>query len=318
LPYLLGIDAGSETTRTVVCRRLPETGGWGPPEPVVTDSPPAVPGLLRRCGDRVPVYHEELLVTPEALVVEQVRRAADTVWERSAEGPERFAVAYPTGWGPGRVGLLRAAFDAVGMSNVVLITRARAVVERHQALGRPLPPGRPILVCRIGRTGTEVTLAVPYEPGRLELLGTAEVDDLGGDDLAGAGPAAGRAAAAALLDLVRSTLRASGAGPDDLSAVLPAGGGAAHPLVTEVLAEAIAAPVIREDDPWLTVARGAALSLRAPGEVRAPDENPVASILVLPTEMLPITGTRLVAAEPGEIPPRPPLQVTTPWTGGRA
>src|SRR5262245_26363581 len=98
--------------------------GWGPPEPVVADSRPAVPGLFRRCGDDVPVYCDNLFITPQALVVEQARRAADLVWEREGEGPDGIAVAYPTAWGPSRVGLLRAAFDDAGMSNVVLITRA--------------------------------------------------------------------------------------------------------------------------------------------------------------------------------------------------
>src|SRR5690242_13478039 len=109
LPYLLGVDIGSGTARTAICRRAPELAGWCPPEPVVTDSPPAVPGLFRRCGDDVPVYSDDLFITPQALVVEQARRAADTVWERQGEAPERVAVAVPTSWGPSRVGLLRAA-----------------------------------------------------------------------------------------------------------------------------------------------------------------------------------------------------------------
>jgi len=319
LPYLLGVDIGSGTARTAICRRAPELAGWGPPETVVTDSPPAVPGLFRRCGDDVPVYWDKLFITPQALVVEQARKAADTVWERAGEGPERVAVACPTSWGPSRVGLLRAAFDDAGMNNVVLVTRARAVVERHQATGRPVAPGRPVVVCRIGRAGTEVALVIPFEPGRLELLGAAEADDLGGDDLAESAPDATRPVLEAILDLIRRTARGCGVALDDLAAVLPAGGGAAHPLVVEALAGAIPAPVIREDDPWLTVARGAALSLRAPGEVPRPSSpaGPVASMLVLPTELMPITDSRLGlgATEPGEIPPRPPLQVTAPIVG---
>ena len=330
MPYLLGVDIGSGTARTAICRRAPELAGWCPPEPVVTDSPPAVPGLFRRCGDDVPVYSDDLFITPQALVVEQARRAADTVWERQGEAPERVAVAVPTSWGPSRVGLLRAAFDDAAMSGVVLVTRARAVVERHQATGRPVTPGRPVAVCRIGRASTEVALVIPYEPGRVELLGAAEADDLGGDDLAEAKPADARAVMAAVLDLLRRTARACGVELDDLAAVLPAGGGALHPLVGEALAESIAAPVIREDDPRLTVARGAALSMRAPGEVprpvphtgpvagEPPADDPVASLLVLPTELMPITTTRLTGtSDPGEIPPRPPLQVPAPQVGRR-
>jgi molecular chaperone DnaK (HSP70) len=324
LPYLLGVDVGSGAAWTAICRRAPEPAGWGPAEPVATDAPPAVPGLFRRCGDDVPVFYEDLFITPQALVVEQARKAADTVWQQRGEGPERISVACPTSWGPGRVGVLRAAFDDAGMGNVVLITRAHAVIERHQVTGRPVPAGRPVVVCRIGRVSTEVTFAVPYEPGRIEVLGVAATDELGGDDLV----ASPRSATAALLDLVHRTARAAGADLDDLAAVLPAGGGAAHPVVPEALAGAFTAPVVRDADPWLTVARGAALALRPPG--RSPRRpEPVAEVLVMPTELLPVTDTRLRIAEPGpgiaepavrvidpgEIPARPPLQLAAPSVG---
>ncbi|MEV6304110.1 hypothetical protein AB0M02_32225 [Actinoplanes sp. NPDC051861] len=311
MPYLLGVDVGSGSAWTAICRRAPEPAGWGPAEAVATDAPPAVPGLFRRCGDDVPVYYDDLFITPQALVVEQARKAADTVWERQGEGPERIAVACPTAWGPGRLGPLRAAFNDAGMSNVVLITRAQAVVERLHATGRPVPPGRPLLVCRIGRASTEITFAVPYEPGRLEVLGVAETCELGGDDVA----AGARDATAALLDLIRRTARDCGAALGELAAVLPAGGGAARPAVFEALAGAIAAPVIRDDDPWHTVARGAALSLRPPVQSSRMLPEPVAEVLVKPTELLPVTGTRLRLPEPGEMPARPPLTVAAPEIG---
>ncbi|HEX5202560.1 hypothetical protein ACFQS1_03315 [Paractinoplanes rhizophilus] len=320
MPYLLGLDVGSAATWAAICRRAPGSAGWGPPSPVATDSPPAVPGLFRRCGDDVPVYCDNLLITPQALVVEQARAAGDQIWAREGAGPDGIAVAHPSTWGPGRVGLLRAAFDDAGMSNVVLVSRAGAVVERHLAAGRPVASGRPVAVCRIGRASVEVALLVPYGPGRLEVLGAAGVDELGGDDLA---DGEARAVLAAILDLVRRTARACRAELDDLAAVLVAGGGSAHPLVVPSLAEAVAAPVIREDDPWLTVARGTVLALRSPvpPAATAPPEasSPLADVLVLPTELLPITDSRLGVSElgPGEMPPRPPVQVAAPGVGAK-
>ncbi|WP_433363533.1 hypothetical protein ACQPZX_32315 [Actinoplanes sp. CA-142083] len=326
MSYLLGLDVGSAATWAAICRRAPGPAGWGPPSPVATDSPPAVPGLFRRCGDYVPVYHDNLLITPQALVVEQARAAGDQVWAREGSGPEGIAVAYPSTWGPGRVGLLRAAFDDAGMSNVVLVSRACAVVEGHLAAGRPVASGRPVAVCRIGRASVEVTLLIPYGPGRLEVLGSAIVDEFGGDDLA---EGEARAVLAAILDLVRRTARACRAGLDDLAAVLVAGGGAAHPLVVPSLAEALTAPVIREDHPWLTVARGTALALRSPVAIPLASpvafplaeqaSSPLADVLVLPTELLPITDSRLGVSElgPGEMPPRPPIQVSAPKVGGK-
>jgi len=310
LPYLLGLDVGCATTWAAICRRAPGPDGWGPPEPVATDSPPAVPGLLRRCGDDVPVYCDNLLITPQALVVEQARAAADQIWASEGEGPERVAVAHPSGWGPARAGRLRAAFADAGMSDVVLVGRAAAVVRRAAA-GRPPVAGRPVLVCRIGRASVEVALLVPHEPGRLEVLGVSSSDDFGGDDLA----ESGAPVMAAVLDLVRRAARACRVGLGELAAVLPAGGGAAHPLVTPALADAIPAPVIREDDPWLTVARGTALSLRP----SAPPVPAAAEAFVLPTELLPITDSRLGLSElgPGEMPPRPPVQLAAPLVGDR-
>jgi molecular chaperone DnaK (HSP70) len=310
VPYLLGVDIGSGSARTAVCRRTSDPLGWGPPEPVQSDVPPAVSGLFRRCGDDVPVYTDELFVTPQALLVEQARGAADAVWAREQEGPERFALAYPTTWGPGRLGPLRAALDEAGMSDVVLMTRARAVIERHRATGRHPDEGRPVAVCRIGGLGTEVARVVPGRPGRLELLAAAEDSEVGGDDLAEGGPAEGRAVMAVVLDMLRRTARACGIDLADLAAVLLAGGGTTRPIVTEVLAEAVAAPVLRDDDPRHTVACGAAASLRpSPGTAPSAAVEP----LVLPTDLMPVvTGAADTATGPGAPPPRPPLHVDGP------
>jgi hypothetical protein len=316
VPYLLGIDIGSGSTRTALCRRTPGVSGWGPPEPVRPDVPVTGGGPLGLFGDTVPVLSGDRLTPPHVIVAELARRAADAVWEHEGEGPARVAVAHPTGWGPGRTALLRAALDDAGMGGVALVTRARAVVERHRAGGRPITPGRVLAVCRIGRAGIEIALAVPHEPGRLELLGSAEFGEAGGDDLAEAGPADARAILTAAADLLRCTALACGVEPAVLAAVLTAGGGAAHPLVAEVLGGAVPAPVLSDDDPRLTVAAGAALAVR-------PLDAP-SGALTFATESVPEMAPALagpavygsaLSEGPGEMPPRPPLLVAAPAVG---
>jgi hypothetical protein len=313
VPYLLGVDIGSGSARTALCRRSSELAGWGPPEPAPSDALPAVSGLFRRCGDEVPVFTEELFVTPPALLVEQARAAADAVWVREEEGPERIALAYPTTWGPGRIGLLRSALDDVGMSNAVLVTRARAVVERHRATGRQPAEGRVVAVCRIGRLGTEVSLVIPRAPGRLEVLVSVEDGEVGGDDLAEGGPAECRAVMAAVQDLFRRTAHAGDVALDDLAAVLLAGGGTSRPIVAEALAELIPAPVLRDDDPRHTVACGVAVSLRPSVEQPPAGVVPIFPPPPVPTDLVPATtGPDDFTAGVGAPPPRPSLHLAGP------
>jgi hypothetical protein len=352
VPYLLGVDIGSGSARAAVCRRVTGTSGWGPPEPVPSVVvPAAVSGLFRRCGDDVPVFTDELFITPQALLVEQARgvvdqlaggvvdqlahgvvdqlalgavdqRARGVVGRRGhgagdgpahePEAPDRVALAYPTTWGAGRVRVLRAALDDAGMSGVVLVTRARAVVERHLATGRHAPVGQIVAVCRVGRLDTEVSLFCPGEGGRLELLAALEDAEVGGDDLADGSPTECRAVLGAILDLFRRSARSGGVTLGDLAAVLLAGGGVTRTLVAETLAEAIAAPVLRETDPRHAVACGAAVSLRPPAEAPATGPVPAVEPPILPTDLLPVLSDPVGAAGPGAVPPRPPLHVSGP------
>jgi molecular chaperone DnaK (HSP70) len=319
VPYLLGIDIGSSTTKAAVRRFAgrPESPAWGPARPVPLDArsrtvssalvltsagviapmdagddgvTEPVRGFVRRVGDHTPLLLGENYYPAPELVAAMARWVVDVLWIREEELPERIAIAYPTGWGPARLGLLRAALDEVGLDGAVLVTRARAVTESHQVGGRLPAAGGALGVCRIGGSSVEVSAVLAREPGRLELLGTAELDEIGGWELAGAAPAEARAMLQAIVDFALRTVRGCGTTPGDLGAIMIAGGAAAvSPVVQEMFASAVGVPVVRDDDPQLTVACGAALAAgpRPPGgqprstavarRPPAPDLSPVAA-----------------------------------------
>jgi len=354
VPYLLGIDIGANATKAAVCRRTggrddhgrrPAMPGadrpvWGPAQPVplgvtartvesalalaptgalVATAGPggggdSVRGFLRQVGDDIPVRLGEDCYPPHVLVAAMARWVVDTVCRLEEEAPERVAVAHPTGWGRGRLSLLRAALDEAGLGGAALVTRARAVAENHLAAGRLPATGGVLAVYRLGASSTEVSLVVAREPGRWELLGSAECDEIGGLELQDAPPAEARALLQATVDLALRTVRGCGLTPADLAAVLIAGGGAAGPLVAEVLAAAIDVRVVRDDDPQLSVACGAALAAR-PQQPRQPGAELVLRPPVRADPALPDATTATwpeigeVERRPAERPPRPPVRV---------
>jgi len=314
VPHLLGIEIGSGSTRAAVRRRRADQQAWGPAEPVAGG--PAAGPLLGLVGDEVPVPAAGGLAAPHVLVAGLAREVVDADWDAEQELPERVAVAYPSGWGQGRVGLLRAALTDAGCGEVALVARACAAVERYRAAGRLPDPERPVAVYRLGGGGFEVSLVIPHTPGRMELLGSAGTDEVGGDDLAGAEQATARAVVAATVDLLGATVRSCGLAPSDVAAVLTAGGGTGYPVVAEVLAAAVDAPVLRDGDARLTVACGTVLSIHPPGPPRAlvAAAAPAAGPLETPTVMV---STHDVAAAVGAMPARPPLHVSAPRLGGR-
>lgn len=316
MPYVLGIDIGAGTTKAAVSRRADGTGpGWGPAQPVTLGArsrtvgsalamtpegdvvpadllrPPAdgVGGYLHRVGDSLPMLFGGDYFPAHGLVAAMTRWVVDRVWQQLDEPPERIALAYPSGWGNGRLHLLHSALGEADLAQTALVTRARAVVESHQAAGRVPPAGGLLLAYRIGGSTCEVTLAAPHGPGRLELLGSAELDEISGFDLDDAAPADARAVIQSTVDLALHTVRSCGAAPSDLSAVLIAGGsGAVYPYVSDLLSAAFPVPILRDPDPAMTVAAGAALAVRP--QIRRPAPPP---------------GTRPVAADPPALPEMP-------------
>jgi hypothetical protein len=355
VPYVLGIDIGAGATRAAVCRRADGAGaGWGPAQPVTlglrsrmvssglvmtpegdvvpgdygrTPALSSVGGYLHRVGDSLPMLFGGDYFPAHGLVAAMARWVVDRVWQQLGEPPERIALAYPSAWGNGRLHLVRSALAEADLAQTALVTRARAVVESHQAAGRAPAAGGMLLAYRIGGSTCEVSVVVSHGPGRLELLGCAESAEVGGFDLRDATPAGARAVIQPTVDLALHTIGSCGATRGDLVAVLIAGGSDdVYPHVSDLLSAAFPVPVLREPDPLMTVAAGAALAVRplvrrpapppaapaaiAPGRPgpAAPDRAPV------PTTSWPeIAGDRRAPDRPS----RPPVAVAAVRADGR-
>jgi hypothetical protein len=347
VPYVLGIDLGASTTKAAICRRTggPDFGGvaWEPPQSatlgirarivasalVLTptgaviaseaghDPGDAVGGYLRWVGDDIPMLFGTDYFPAHGMVAAMARWVVDRVWQQFDEPPERVALAYPTGWGPGRLELVHAALEEAELVGTVLVTRARAVVESFQAAGRVPSTRGMLLVYRLGGSSVEVSVVVPHGPGRLELLGSAELDEVSGFELDGLPAEEARAALLPTVDLAAHIVRSCGGDPADLSAVLIGGGsGNVHPVVSEMLSAAFPVPVLRDQDPQMTVAAGAALAGRpqvhaVPPTAAGPVPRPTTDVVRAAAEPEPWPEIDRGGRATPDRPPRPPVQVTT-------
>ncbi|GIE77424.1 molecular chaperone DnaK [Actinoplanes philippinensis] len=326
MSYVLGIDIGVGTVKAAVCRRATDPGGpaWGPAQPIslgarspvvasalrMTADGAVVPaeagqfpadavgGYLHRIGDPLPMYFGGGYFPAHGLTAAMARWVVDRVWEIMGEPPARVAVAHPSGWGAGRLGLLQAGLAEADLMGCVLVTRARAVVECHQAAGRAPAAGGLLGVYRLGGSTAEISLVAPQQPGRMELLASAELSDVGGFEVDGLSPADARALLRPTIDLAAALVRSRGYGTEDLSAVLIAGvDGAVCTYVSDLLTGVFPAPVVRDPQPRMTVAIGAALAGRPP----VPPHDPA---VAGPTDAFAV----LPAVSPPQIaPPRPPM-----------
>ncbi|MEU4163101.1 hypothetical protein [Actinoplanes sp. NPDC026670] len=330
MSYVLGIDIGDGTVKAAVCRLAapgePGGPGWGPAQPISLGArspvvasalrmtadgsvvpaemgqfpPDAVGGYLHRVGDPLPMYFAGGYFPAHGLTAAMARWVVDRVWEIMGEPPIRVAVAHPSGWGAGRLGLLQAGLAEADLMGSVLVTRARAVVECHQAAGRA-PTGSGLLgVYRLGGSTAEIALVAPQQPGRMELLASAELSDVGGFEVDGLTPADARALIRPTVDLAAALVRSRGFGTDELSAILIAGvDGAVCTVVSDLLSAVFPAPVVRDPQPRMTVAIGAALAGRPavpPNDLAV--AGPTDAFAVLPA-----------ASPPYLAPPRPPVNL---------
>jgi hypothetical protein len=353
VPYLLGIDIGESAVTAAVCRRAnrPAHGrapqiadaGWGPAQPVTLGATgAAVPcallrssggglvaadgvrgagaatGFLHRVGDDVPVRLASRWFPAQALVAGMAAWVSGRLWQMQGHAPEQIALAHPTGWGPYRLGLLRAALAEAGVAEPALVPRAGAVVTAFQADGRLPAGGHVLVVFRLGVTGLEISLIGVHPSGQHELVTTVSCPDVAGSDVDAAAPADRRRLLQAGVDLAARTVTACGIPAADLGAVLLAGAGAARPEPADLLAAAFGVPVLRDADPRLTVACGAALSVR-PRLRPAPAAGPAPVVPDTPVDLALSAGPAPVSPGPQAAlpPPRPPVRVTAAPVAGR-
>ncbi|GAA1636485.1 hypothetical protein [Actinoplanes couchii] len=340
MSYVLGIDIGVGTVRAAICRRAAggELGGsgWGPalpvslgartpvvasalrmtaegtvvPTEVGQHAADAVGGYLNRVGDALPMHFAGGYFPAHGLTAAMARWVVDRVWEIMDEPPVRIAVAHPSSWGDGRLGLLRAGLDEADLPGTVLVTRARAVVECHQAAGRASTTDGLFAVYRLGGSTAEVALMAPEQPGRLELLASAELNDVGGFEVDGMTDAEARAAIRPTVELTAALVRSRGYGPGDLSAILVGGAdGAVTPVVSELLAAVFPVPVVFDPRPRMTVAIGAALAGRPPVNrpLQAAVVGPTDAFAVLSPVAPPEPEVARTRGAAGAPPPRPPV-----------
>jgi hypothetical protein len=162
----------------------------------------------------------------------------------------------------------------------------------------------------LARTGT----------ASFELLAATELDGVGGADLRDASEDQIRPIVRATVDVLARAVRASGATPTDVAAVLMAGGAARVPPIAEMISYAFGCPVLCDEDPQFTTARGAALVARPRTPEEPPDHGPVLPDYEEPTlpgsieAYAPAPARRPPVADPTAIaearPARPPVRVS--------
>jgi hypothetical protein len=359
VPYLLGIEIGDSTVTAAMCgppHVRPADGGvmgaWGPPQPVALGvSGPVIAstlllapggdlvaadggaahaadqayGFVHRVGDDVPVLLADRPFPAQALMAGMAGWVIGRLWQLQGQAPESIAVAHPTGWGPYRLDLLRAAFDQAGLGEPALVSRAGAVVTSFQSAGRLPVGGTVLLVFRLGGSSLEISLVNLHTTGLFELIASVECTDINGSDLEAADAGGQRAILRAGVSLAARTVKACGIHAADLAGVLLAGAAAGNALLTDLLTVDFPVTVLRDDDPRMTVACGAALSVR-PRTRRAPAvPTPMVPTAMVQTAMVPMSSldeealAESISPGPQAVlpPPRPPVRVTAAPAGRR-
>jgi molecular chaperone DnaK (HSP70) len=282
------------------------------------DGPRMAHGFLRRVGDEVPLVLGGASYSAPSLVAALARWVVDAAWARADAPAEQIALTHPTCWGGYRVEVLHRALTEAGLEPL-LLSRARAVAESHAARGR-LPAGELLAVYRLGGTGVETALLAQAGGGAFEVLTATELDGVGGADLRDAPEDQKQPIVRATVDALARAVRAGGAAPADVAAVLMAGGAAGAPAISELISYVFGCPVLCEEDPQFTAARGAALAARR-RSAGAPPPPPDLPDYEEPTLPGPVEAyapalahpRRGLVPDPAEIadarPARPPVQV---------
>ncbi|WP_245672431.1 Hsp70 family protein [Nocardia anaemiae] len=226
-----------------------------------------------RVGHRALTAADLIAVATECLITEARR-------DRGAVGA-RVMLTHPACYTEGRVGEVRAALDAIGLSHVELVAEPVAAATWLEVERGPLMPGL-ALVYDLGGASLDITLVrVGAGRPRNPIVGVPiRSTDFGGRAFGalvaaragnGTAPAAISGVTAdelrtihirSSLQLVYRCLRMADVTMADVDCVLVVGGAARPVEVAQVLADELARPVITAPDPERTIADGAAILAR--------------------------------------------------------
>lgn len=209
MPYVLGIDVGTNRTAAALCR-------WHDPAwSAVADIPlgartsttssalhlapdgtvlvgdsaarraldePAriVRGFSRRVGDDVPLVVDGEPCSAEELTALVARWVADQVAEQEGAPAEHVVLTHRANWGAHRRGLLHQALRRAGLPPVTLLPEPIAAAESHAAR-EPVPTGSTLAVYGLGSGTFSAAVVRRTANGVFDLLDSAEsADPLGG------------------------------------------------------------------------------------------------------------------------------------------
>ncbi|WP_280255368.1 Hsp70 family protein [Nocardia wallacei] len=263
-----------DSTGTARVGRIPKHGR------VITD----FADLTQRTAPAARVGHRAL--SPADLVATVASTVLVDVLGTEPAPEHGITVTHPVGYPPQRVDELREALDSVGLRQAVLAAEPVAAAAWLEETCGPLMPGL-ALVYDLGGSGLRVTLVRvgAGSPGNPVVGESLRSTEFGGRAF-GAQMARSEwrskenpdadtdtviterrtAHVRKSLEVVYQCLRIADVTMADVDRVLVVGGAARPPEVAEVLASALARPVIVAPDPERTVAEGAAILARRAAE----------------------------------------------------
>jgi molecular chaperone DnaK (HSP70) len=136
----------------------------------------------RSVGDEVPLMVGGRAIPAEQLYAHTVASVIETVSEREGARPAAVMLTHPAAWGPHRIGLIRSALAAVGVTDVELITEPEAAA-RHYEASRPVQVGHTLAVYDLGGGTFDSVILRKESDDSFELVGKPiGIDNLGGAD----------------------------------------------------------------------------------------------------------------------------------------
>lgn len=208
MPYVLGIDVGTNHTTAAISRlddpaadaveivRLSRSRGLpsvlhlaedgsievgDDAEKWAASQPERIArGFVRRIGDEIPVFVGGEQFSAQELTALLVRWVLDRVVAQEGEPPEHIALTHPAGWGGYRRGLLHQELRVQGVGEVTLLPEPVAVGEQRAA-ETGIEPGSTLAVYSLGDGVFGASVIRRVASGSFLLLTRTEsADQLGG------------------------------------------------------------------------------------------------------------------------------------------